>query len=66
VVPFGRASFVRFTGFPGLDDAFGQPPTSTKILVEKPLLEGKPGRVKLQFVHADGELEQSENLCFTE
>lgn len=61
----GYASFVRFTGFPGLDDAFGEPQRSTKILVEKPLLEGKPGRVKLQFVHADGEFEQSDNACFT-
>jgi hypothetical protein len=62
----GNANFVRFTGFPGLDDAFGQPPASTKILVEKPLLEGKPGRAKLQFVHADGEFEQSDNACFTD
>jgi hypothetical protein len=61
----GNASFVRFTGFAGLDDAFGQPPTSTKILVEKPLLEGKAGRVKLQFVHANDEFEQSDNACFT-
>lgn len=59
----GNASFVRFTGFQGLDDAFAAGPKSTKILVEKSFLEGKPGRAKLQFVHADGEFEQSINVC---
>lgn len=59
----GNANFVRFVGFKGLDDAWGEPQESTKVLVEKPLLEGKPGRVKLQFVHSNGEFEQSENEC---
>ena len=59
----GNANFVRFVGFKGLDDAWGDPQQSTKVLVEKPLLEGKPGRVKLQFVHANGEFEQSDNTC---
>ena len=60
----GNANFVRFTGFRGLDGAFGEAPQTIKILVEKPLLEGKPGRAKLQFVHPDGEFEQSDNACF--
>ena len=59
----GNASFVRFVGFRGLDDAWGEPQESTKVLVEKSLLEGKPGRVKLQFVHAGDEFEQSDNAC---
>ena len=59
----GNASFVRFVGFKGLDDAWGEPQKETTVLVEKPLLEGKPGRVKLQFVHANGEFEQRVNTC---
>jgi hypothetical protein len=59
----GNASFVRFVGFKGLDDAWGEPQRSAAVLVEKSLLEGKPGRVKLQFVHANGEFEQRENAC---
>ena len=59
----GNANFVRFVGFKGLDDAFGETLKETTILVEKPLLEGKPGRVKLQFVHADGEFDQRVNDC---
>jgi hypothetical protein len=59
----GNVSFVRFTGFRGLDDAWGERQRSANVLVEKPLLEGKPGRVKLQFVHANGEFEQSDNAC---
>ena len=59
----GNANFVRFVGFKGLADAFGEPIEETTILVEKPLLEGKPGRVKLQFVHADGEFDQRVNSC---
>ena len=60
----GNANYVRFIGFQGLDGAFGEAPRSTKILVEKPLLEGKKGRAKLQFVQEDGEFEQSDNACF--
>jgi hypothetical protein len=59
----GNASFVRFVGFEGLDDAWGEPQKETTVLVEKSLLEGKPGRVKLQFVHANGDFEQSINTC---
>lgn len=59
----GNANFVRFVGFEGLDDAWGEPQKETTVLVEKPLLEGKPGRVKLQFVHANGDFEQSVNTC---
>lgn len=59
----GNASFVRFVGFKGLADAFGEPIEETTILVEKSLLEGKPGRVKLQFVHTDGEFDQRVNSC---
>src|SRR4051812_20999851 len=59
----GNADFVRFVGFRGLDDAWGERQRSTNVLVEKPLLDGKPGRVKLQFVHANGEFEQSDNAC---
>ena len=59
----GNANYVRFVGFKGLDDAWGEPQKKTTVLVEKPLLEGKPGHVKLQFVHADGDFEQSVNTC---
>lgn len=59
----GNADFVRFVGFKGLADAFGEPIEETTVLVEKPLLEGKPGRVKLQFVHAGGEFDQRVNEC---
>ncbi len=36
---------------------------SMKLVVLAPAVCGSVGRVKLRFVHANGELEQSENVC---
>jgi hypothetical protein len=58
----GNANYVRFVGFRGLDGAFAEAPKRTTVLIEKPLLEGKPGRAKLQFLH-ENEFEQSDNAC---
>lgn len=62
-----NANFVRFTGFRGIaDDAevfAGGQWVRVTLLVEKPMLEGKPGRAKLQMRWEHGEFEQTDNAC---